>query len=334
MHIPDGFLSAPTAVATGAVSAGGVAYALRAAKSRLDDRQIPLVGVTAAFVFAVQMINFPVVPGASGHLVGGALAAILLGPGMGLLVLATVLGVQAIGFADGGITALGANVSLMGLVAAVGGYYLFRALSGLLPRGRSGFLVATAVTSWVTVFVASAVCTAYITYGGFAGAALAGAFFPAMLGVHAIIGIGEAFITTAVVAAVLSTRPDLVANADRLGARERRRRSVPVGGIVVAGLLAALVAGMGLSYLASSQPDGLEASVLGTACADAFDRDACLAEASGDAVFDAAPLPDYAVGWLSGLVGVAACFAVGAGAVLAVRSRRGVPAGRPESSPT
>ena len=143
MHIPDGFISGSTAVVTGVVSAGAVAYALKEGRETLEDRQIPLVGVTAAFVFAVQMINFPVGLGTSGHLVGGALASVLLGPWLAALVLAVVLLVQALAFADGGITALSANVLLMGVVAGVGCRLSggARRLPGLRPRAahvRSG----------------------------------------------------------------------------------------------------------------------------------------------------------------------------------------------------
>lgn len=324
MHIPDGFINLPTAAATSVASAGGVAYAVRAAGRRLQDRQIPLVGVTAAFVFAAQMINFPVLPGVSGHLLGGALAAILLGPWLGALVLTTVLIVQAIGFADGGITALGANVSLMGLVAAFGGYWMFQALTAVLPPGRRTFIVATAVTAWLSVVVASAIASVYITAGGFAGGEQLGVVLPVMLGVHAVIGVGEAFITTVVVLAVLQTRPDLVATADRLAASGRARSGDgSVRGLVIAGLAAAVVAGAGLSVFASSAPDGLEAAVIQTQCAEATDPDACLERVAGDPAFDAAPLPDYSVVWLSGILGVAATFALGAGAVRAARRRRG-----------
>lgn len=320
MHIPDGFINLPTAAATGAAAAGGVTYALRDAKRRLADRQVPLVGVTAAFVFAVQMLNFPVLPGVSGHLLGGALAAILLGPWMGCLVLATVLLVQAIGFADGGVTALGANISLMGFVAAVGGHYLFRGLTAVLPVGRRSFMAATAITAWASVVAASAVAAVYITYGGFAGPSALSTVLPVMLGVHAAIGIGEAFITTVVVMAVVTSRPDLVANGDRLRPEERARQRLTPRGLVIAGIVAALIAGGGLSLLASDQPDGLEAAVLQTHCQDAVDPEACLEEAAGDPAFSAAPLPDYSIVWLSGLLGVAACFLVAAGVV---RGRQG-----------
>jgi cobalt/nickel transport system permease protein len=209
MHIPDGFLDGTTAAATGAVSAVALGYGLRVARERLDDRQVPLVGLTAAFVFAVQMVNFPVGLGTSGHLLGGALAAILLGPWLSCLVLGVVLLVQALVFADGGITALGANISLMGLVAGVGGYYLFRALTALLPKTRSAFLAATAVTAWASVVVVSMAASVYIWLGGPFGPEV----LPVMLGLHALIGVGEAAITTAVVSAVLVARPELVAAA-------------------------------------------------------------------------------------------------------------------------
>ena len=326
MHIPDGFINLQTAAATSVASVGGVAYALRMARERLADRQIPLVGVTAAFIFAAQMINFPVLPGVSGHLIGGALAAILLGPWLGCLVLATVLLVQAIGFADGGVTALGANISLMGLVTAVGGHYLFRAITAVLPRGRRSFAAATAITAWTTVFAASGLATLYITYGGFAGGEQANVMLPVMLGVHALIGLGEAFITTAVVMAVLRTRPDLVANADRLTPRERLHAGGSARRLIVAGSAAALFAGVVLSSFASAQPDGLEASVLRTQCADAADPAACVEAAAGAPAFTASPLPEYAVPWASGFVGVLACLALGAGTVRTARRRGASPA--------
>jgi cobalt/nickel transport system permease protein len=226
VHIPDGFVSVPTAIGTGVVAAGAVAYALREGRESLADRQVPVVGVTSAFVFAVQMINFPIAFGTSGHLIGGALAAVLLGPWMACLVLAVVLLVQAIMFADGGITAIGANVTLMGVVAGIGGHYLFRAVASVLPRGRSGFLAATAITSWATVVIASAVCTLFITVGGVFGADEVATVATAMIGLHALIGVGEALITTAAVAAVIAARPDLVANGDLLDAGTATPRAV------------------------------------------------------------------------------------------------------------
>ena len=308
MHIPDGFINAPTAAVAGVVSAGGVAYALRVARERLSERQVPMIGLTAAFVFAVQMINFPIGLGTSGHLIGGALAAILLGPWMATLVLAVVLIVQALGFADGGITALGANVSLMGLVAGIGGYLLFRGLMAVLPRTRRGFLTATAVTSWATVVLASGLAAVYLVLNGFPPATV-----PVMLGLHALIGIGEAAITTAVVGAVLASRPDLVATGHLLGVPSRRRGSSR--SFVLAGLGVALFAGVVVSGFASGAPDGLESAVLRTTC----DGDvACLEQRAGDPNAQA-PLPDYEMTPLSGSVGVGATFAVGTAIVMARR---------------
>lgn len=212
MHIPDGLINFVTAVVTWAVAIGAIWYALYRSREELDDRSIPIVGLTAAFVFAAQMVTIPVAGGTSAHLLGGAMAGILLGPWVGTLVVSVVYMVQAIGFADGGITALGANILAMGVLAAVGGYYLFRALSAVLPRTRWAYLGAVAVTSWVTIVAAAALVSVFIVFGG----PLPLAAFPVMIGVHMLVGILEAIISTSIVAAVLSTRPDLLANQDRL----------------------------------------------------------------------------------------------------------------------
>lgn len=219
MHIPDGFVNGSTALATGAVGAAAVGYSLKVARERLDDRQIPMLGVTAAFVFAAQMINFPVGLGTSGHLLGGALAAVLLGPWLGGLVIAIVLMVQAIGFADGGITALGANVT-WAYLAALGGWAIHRALTSVLPRSRPAVAAAAGVSAFLTVVGASAYVAALISWGGPFGVEV----WPVMVGLHTLIGLGEAAITAAVVAAVLATRPDLCAAADRVAI-------VPVGSL-------------------------------------------------------------------------------------------------------
>ena len=134
MHVPDGFLDAPTSIGTGVVAAAAVGVALRGARRELDDRTAPLAGLVAAFVFATQMLNFPVASGTSGHLLGGALAAILVGPYTGLLCMATVFLVQCLLFADGGITALGTNIDLMGVVTVVVGWTVFKALQAVLPE--------------------------------------------------------------------------------------------------------------------------------------------------------------------------------------------------------
>ncbi len=215
MHVPDGLIGPVTAILTWIVAVIIVGYALRRAQAELDDRSIPIVGLTAAFIFAAQMVTVPVAGGTSAHLLGGAMAGIMLGPWVGTLVVSVVYMVQAIAFADGGITALGANVLAMGVLAAVGGYYLFRTLTAVLPRSRWAYLGSVAVTSWVTIVAAAALVSVFIVFGG----PLPPATFPVMIGVHALVGVLEAVISVSVVAAVLATRPDLLANKDRLPAQ-------------------------------------------------------------------------------------------------------------------
>jgi cobalamin biosynthesis protein CbiM len=215
VHVPDGFLDAPTSVATGVVAAGTVALALQRARRELDERTAPLAGLTAAFVFAVQMVNFPVGAGTSGHLVGGALTAVLVGPWTAVLCMTVVLVVQAVLFADGGLTALGTNVTLLGVVAVGVGYGVFRLLLALLPRTRGGLLAAAGAGAFVSVPVAALVFVGLFAVGGVADVPL-GAVAAAMGGIHVLIGIGEAVITVAVLAAVVSVRPDLVHGAAHL----------------------------------------------------------------------------------------------------------------------
>lgn len=207
MHIPDGFLNVATAAGTYAVSAGGIAYSLRRLAGKLGEKQVPMVGVMAAFIFAAQMLNFPVAGGTSGHLVGGALAAILLGPWTGLLVMTCVLLVQTIIFQDGGITALGANVLNMGIIAVFMGYYLYH-LTLKTFRGR-GFAEALGgfVAGWVSVFMAAVACAFELALSGTSPISLA---LPAMAGIHALIGVGEGLITALVLGFIKATRPDLL----------------------------------------------------------------------------------------------------------------------------
>lgn len=219
MHIPDGMIHGGTALASGAVSLSAVSAALVTVGRRLRERQVPLIGLVAACLLIMQTIHFPFGPGLNGHLLGGALAGILLGPGLGFLVVAAVLLVETTGFAHGSVTALGANIALTGLVAGMGGYWLFRVLVALLPRTRRGFLVASAVTSWTTVVAASAVGSALMTYGGVFGADNILTWLGLMLGAHGIIGIGEAVVTTAAVGAVMTARPDLMHTRDLLPTR-------------------------------------------------------------------------------------------------------------------
>jgi cobalt/nickel transport system permease protein len=207
MHIPDGFLTPEVAAACAVPAIGAVGYGLRRASRELDERRVPLLGVTAAFVFAVQMLNFPVAGGTSGHFLGAALAAILLGPWMASLVMAVVLVTQSFVFADGGVTALGANVLNMGVIGglAVGG--LMVAAQRLLPKSRTTTLAVAGVGAWLAVVAGSVACAFELAISG---TVPLGTVLPAMLGVHMLIGAGEAVITVAAVSAVLSTRPDVV----------------------------------------------------------------------------------------------------------------------------
>ena len=211
MHIPDGFLDTGVAAAAGVVTVGTLAYCLRRADEQLDDRRVPLVGVTGAFIFAAQMINFPVAGGTSGHVLGAALAAILLGPWLACLVMAVVLTAQAFVFADGGVTALGANILNMGIIGAlcVGGLML--ATRRVLPKSRVTFLAIAGGGAWLAVMAGAAATAVEL---GISGTVPLGTVLPAMLGVHALIGAGEAVVTVAAVSAVLATRPDLIAVAD------------------------------------------------------------------------------------------------------------------------
>lgn len=217
MHVPDGFLDAPTSITTGVVAAVGVGIALRKARAELDDRTAPMAGLVAAFVFAGQMINFPVGAGTSGHLLGGALAAVLVGPWTGALCISVVLLVQALLMADGGLTALGTNITLMGLVATFVGYGVFRLAMLVLPPRLSSMPVAAALGAFVSVPASAAVFTGLFVIGGNVDLD-AGTVLAAMLSWHAVIGLGEAVITGLVVAAVVASRPDLV-----YGARGVRR---------------------------------------------------------------------------------------------------------------
>jgi cobalt/nickel transport system permease protein len=207
MHVPDGFLSPEVAVACAIPAAAAVGYGLRRAERELDDRRAPLLGVTAAFVFAAQMLNFPVAGGTSGHFLGAALAAVLLGPWLAGVVLSVVLVVQAFVFADGGVTALGANVFNMGVIGGVVVGGLMLAARRALPNTRGALLGVTAAGAWLAVMAGAACCAVELAASG---TVPLGTVLPAMLGVHALIGAGEAVITVAAVSAVLVTRPDLI----------------------------------------------------------------------------------------------------------------------------
>jgi cobalt/nickel transport system permease protein len=244
MHIPDGFIDAKTAIATGVLAAGGVGAALWQAKRNLQPRQVPLMGVTAAFVFAAQMLNFPVAGGTSGHLIGGVLAAALVGPAAAVIVMTSVLIVQCLLFQDGGLTALGANVFNMALVATLAGAFGYRQLRKLLP-GRRGMILAAVVVGWFSTLLASISCAGQLAWSNTVPWRLA---FPAMAGVHALIGLGEGVITALVLVAVDRTRPELLENAPSTG--------TPLA--TAWGLLVALGLALFVSPFACSWPDGLE----------------------------------------------------------------------------
>ncbi|MFJ8862179.1 energy-coupling factor ABC transporter permease [Streptomyces sp. NPDC102451] len=338
MHVPDGFINAPVSAVAGVVAAGAVAVGLRGARRELDERTAPLAGLVAAFIFAVQMLNFPVAAGTSGHLLGGALAAILVGPYTGLLCIAVVLLMQGILFADGGLTALGVNITVMGVVTTVVAYALFRGLTRVLPRTRRSTTAAAFVAALISVPAAAVAFTLIYAIGGTTDVPI-GKVLTAMVGVHVLIGIGEAAITALTVGAVIAVRPDLVHGARGLTAPLKLR----VDGELVdapapaahpapaaarstrkvwgAGLAAALVLAGFVSFYASASPDGLE-----KVAADKGIDEKVQEHGAADS-----PLADYGVkdisdarvsGGLAGVIGVGVTVAVGSGVFWAVRRRR------------
>jgi cobalt/nickel transport system permease protein len=243
LHIPDGFLSLAISLVFWAATIVLLAVAVRRTSNELGERQIPLMGVMAAFIFAAQMINFPVAGGTSGHLLGGALAAMALGPWAAMLVMASVIGVQALLLQDGGLVVMGANIFNMGLLTALIGYGIYRSVLGR-PRGVR--LAVAGVAAWLSVMAGALFTSLQLWLSGTSSLAVV---VPAMLGVHALIGIGEALITVAALTFIMRTRPDLLETqaSDARGGR----------GWVVGGMVAALIVVL-LSPLASADPDGLE----------------------------------------------------------------------------
>ncbi|MBT2470362.1 energy-coupling factor ABC transporter permease [Streptomyces sp. ISL-66] len=340
MHVPDGFIDAPVSIAAGVAAAGAVAVSLRGARRELDERTAPLAGLVAAFIFAVQMLNFPVAAGTSGHLLGGALAAILVGPYTGVLCVSVVLLMQGVLFADGGLTALGVNVVNMAVVTVVVAYAVFRGLVKLLPDGRRSVTVAAFTGALLSVPAAAGMFTLLYALGGTTDVPLT-KVFGAMVGVHVLIGVGEALITAATVGAVIAVRPDLVHGARGLSAPLKLR----VGGelvdapaaapaaaaglaarstkpVWITGLVAALALAGFVSFYASASPDGLE-----KVAADKGIDEKVTEHAAAES-----PLADYSVkdvsdarlsGGLAGVIGVGATVAVGTGVFWTVRRRRG-----------
>ncbi|GGM75922.1 hypothetical protein GCM10010106_23030 [Thermopolyspora flexuosa] len=348
MHVPDGFFTASVSIAAGVAAAGGVAVCLRGARRELDDRTAPMAGLVAAFVFAAQMLNFPVAAGTSGHLLGGALAAVLVGPYTAVLAVTVVLLIQALLFADGGLTALGVNIVLMAIVTAVVGWAVFRLVVRVLPRGRPAIVAGSFAGALVSVPASALVFTLLFWIGGTAPIEV-GTVAAAMGGVHVLIGIGEGLITALTVSSVLAVRPDLVYGARSLAtplvlrtpdgatttaepsgpqaAPARTRRLAPFGLAALA--VSLLLAGV-VSFYASGDPDGLERVA----------EDHGLNAAEQEHNLGGSPLADYGVAGvenerlsvgLAGIIGVGVTVAVGGAVFYAARRRtRDETAGTPD----
>lgn len=243
LHIPDGFLTIPVAIVFWVISGILIFLAVRNTRASLGERQIPMMGIMAAFIFAAQMINFPIAGGTSGHLIGGVLAAVTLGPWAGMLTMTSVVAVQALLFQDGGLLVMGANIFNMGLLPVLIGFGFYRLVIGMRKQVK---LPVIAVAAWLSV-LAGALTTGLQLW--LSGTSPLQIVMPAMLGIHALIGIGEALITVAAVAFILQTRPELLTDQSD---REKGGRGWVLGGIVAA-LLVVLI-----SPLASADPDGLE----------------------------------------------------------------------------
>lgn len=243
LHIPENFLSLVVSLVCWLISASILSMAISRTNRSLGERQVPLMGVMAAFIFAAQMINFPVIGGTSGHLLGGVLAAITLGPWAGMLVMTAVIAVQALLFQDGGLLVMGANILNMGLVTVAIGYGLYRSVLG---RSRGLKLSIAGIAAWLSVMAGALFTSLELWLSGYAKLQIV---IPAMLGIHALIGIGEALITVAALAFILQSRPDLLGDESESAKGSR--------GWVVAGGIISLIVVL-LSPVASSDPDGLE----------------------------------------------------------------------------
>ena len=242
LHIPDGFLSLTVSITCWIITAMTLSIAISRSNKSLGERQVPLMGVMAAFIFAAQMINFPVAGGTSGHLLGGTLAAITLGPWAGMLVMTAVIVVQALLFQDGGLLVMGANILNMGLITVAIGYGLYR---GVFSGSRILKLTVAGIAAWLSVMAGALFTSLQLWLSGTSQLQIV---IPAMLTVHAIIGLGEALITVAALTFILQTRPDLIGE-NSASARASR-------GWVVAGVLVSLAVLL-LSPFASTNPDGL-----------------------------------------------------------------------------
>jgi cobalt/nickel transport system permease protein len=311
LHIPDGFLSVPVSIAWWVLTVAMIGLSLRNTTD-LNERQVPLMGVMAAFIFAGQMLNFPVPGGTSGHLLGGALAALLLGPWAGALVLACVVGLQALLFQDGGLVVMGANIFNMGILTAFVGWAVGIALLRAIGNRPWALVGASFVAAWVSIMAAAALTALQLALSGVDAAIV----FPPMLIVHAVIGIGEGLITATALAFIVTTRPDLVAALpDRVTAKANK--SGMVGAVIGVGLVAALGAAL-LSPLASGAPDGLERVA----------EDTGFSERAQDAPYRL--LPDYTIPGMEGgistilsaVIGLLIVFALVYGVTMILRGRK------------
>jgi len=245
MHVPDGFLSLGVSLLCWALAAFGVGLALWRSGKEMGEKQVPLMGVLAAFIFAAQMLNFTVAGGTSGHLIGGTLAAVLLGPWAGILTMTTVVAIQALLFQDGGLLVMGANILNMGIIATLVGYGVYQGVMALARGRRWGLFAGGFAAAWLSVVTAAVACALELA---FSGTSPLGVALPAMAGVHALIGIGEGLITVGALSFVATTRRDLL-----------ERGSAPASSLrwAVVGLALALAVTL-LAPLASPHPDGLE----------------------------------------------------------------------------
>jgi len=257
MHVADGILSPEVCVAAGAVSAAAVGYSLRRLRDQIDTRTVPLTGMVAALIFAAQMVNFPLLAlPVSGHLMGGVLAAVLLGPWAGLLAISLVLGVQCLLFADGGLLALGVNILHMGVVGCWGGYALVSLISGRFAQRRTGLLVGTVIASWLTVVAASVLFSTEFWLSRRGTNFDFSNIFTLMVLFHSLIGVGEAAISAGILAQVLAVRPDLLPGEESLQPHSAARS---LGRVLVSGAVVSLAVAAFLAPFASGFPDGLEA---------------------------------------------------------------------------
>jgi cobalt/nickel transport system permease protein len=325
MHIPDGFLNGATSAGTAVIAAGGLGLSVRRAGAYLQDNRIALTGLVAAFVFALQMLNFPVVAGTSGHLLGGALAVILVGPWLGITAVSVVVIIQALLFADGGITALGSNVLNMAIVTGAVGWSLFRVMTRLLPKSWVSVLVSTFTAALVSVAASSIAFVIEYGVGGRGNAEL-GTVFTAMVGIHFLIGIGEGLISAAIVVAVGASRPELIAGLEGtgIGAQEAKPIRAGIWGFAVSGVVVAALLVLVAAPLASNEPDGLERVATDQGIIESAEEHALAGSPLAD--YEVEGVEDEATGTrVAGIVGVLVTFGIGAaivGVSVMLRKRR------------